>query len=99
MTSSVGKEIWLKGWKRSGITVVLEKGLEDDLDPFKNIYPIEISDKVSNSHFVIKNMGIREKCQNEDHGDDDSNWEDDDGNIFDVYIEDDEGGDYSSNAN
>ena len=61
--------------------------LEDNIDPFKDIDSIETADKVSNNLFVIKKMYVSQ--QNLD--DNDSDWEDDDGNIFDIFIEDDEG--------
>ena len=53
------------------------------------IAPRSKADEVSNNLFVISKMYISQ--QNVD--DDDSDWEDDDGNIFDVFIEDDEGDD------
>ena len=87
MTSSVGKDICLKGWKKSGIQEALKSSLEDNIDPFKDIDSIETADKVSNNLFVIKKMYVSQ--QNLDHND--SDWEDDDGNIFDIFIEDDEG--------
>ena len=67
----------------------MEKDLEDNLDPFKDIDPIETADEVSNNLFVISKMYISQ--QNLD--DNDSDWEDDDGNIFDVFNEGDEGDD------
>ena len=91
MTSSIGKDICLKGWKKSGIQEALESDLEDNLDPFKDIDPIERADEVSNNLFVISKMYVSQ--QNLD--DDDLNWEDDDGNVFDISIEGDEGGDYT----
>ena len=57
----------------------MEKDLEDNLDPFKDIDPIETADEVSKNLFVISKMYISQ--QNLD--DNDSDWEDDDGNIFD----------------
>ena len=87
MTSSIGKDIYLEGWKRSGIQQALEGDLEDNLDPFKDIDPIETADGVTNNLFVLNKM--YKSQQNLD--DDDSNWQDDEGNIFDVFIEDDEG--------
>ena len=44
MTSSIGKNICLKSWTKSGIQEALENGLEDNLDPFKDIDPIETAD-------------------------------------------------------
>ena len=67
----------------------MEKDLEDNLDPLKDIDPIETADEVSNNLFVISKMYISQ--QNLD--DNDSDWEDDDGNIFDVFNEGDEGDD------
>ena len=67
----------------------MEKDLEDNLDPLKDIDPIETADEVSNNLFVISKMYISQ--QNLD--DNDLDWEDDDGNIFDVFNEDDEGDD------
>ena len=67
----------------------MEKDLKDNLDPFKDIGPIETADEVSNNLFVISKMYISQ--QNLD--DNDSDWEDDDGNIFDTFNEDDEGDD------
>ena len=82
MASSTGKEICLKGWKKSGIEEALENGLEDNLDTFKDTDPIEAADEVSNNLFVINKMYISQKNR------DDDDWEDDD-----VFIQDDEGDD------
>ena len=89
ITSSIGKDICLKGWQKSGIQEALENALEDNLDPFKDIDQIETADEVSNNLFVTNKMYISQ--QNLD--DNDRDWEDDDGSIFDVFIEDDEGDD------
>ena len=84
MTSSIGKSICLKSWEKSGTQDALENGLEDNLDPFKDIDPIEAADEVSNNLLVINKM-----CMSQQNLD----WEDDNGNIFNVFIEDDEGDD------
>ena len=63
--------------------------MEGNLDLFKDIDPVETPDEVSNNLFVINKMYISQ--QNLD--DIDSGWEDDNGNIFDVFIEDDKRGD------
>ena len=63
------------------IQEALENGLGDNLDPFKNIDPIETPDEVSNNLFVINKMYISQQILD----DDDSNWEDDGGNIF-MYL-------------
>ena len=86
MTSSIGKGICLKGWKKSGIQEALENDFEDNLDPFKDIDPIETSDKVSKNLFVINKMYISQQNLEEN----DLDWEDDNGNIFDIFIEDDD---------
>ena len=85
ITSSIDKNICLKSWKKNGIQDALENGLEDDLDPFKDIDLIEAADEVTNNLFVINKMYISQ--QNLD--DDGSYSEDDDGNIFNVFVKDD----------
>ena len=79
----------MKSRKKSGIQEALKNDLEDN--PFKDIDLIETADEVSDNLLVISKMHISQ--QNLD--DDDSDWEDDDGNIFDVFIEDDEGDDWT----
>ena len=66
MASSTGKEICLKGWKKSGIEEALENGLEDNLDTFKDTDPIEATDEVSNNLFVINKMYISQKNLDDD---------------------------------
>ena len=56
MTSSIGKDICLKSWKKSRIQEALENDLEDNLDPFKDIDPIETADEVSNNLFICCNF-------------------------------------------
>ena len=85
ITSSIDKNICLKSWKKNGIQDALENGLEDDLDPFKDIDLIEAADEVTNNLFVINKMYISQ--QNLD--DDGSYSEDDGGNIFNVFVKDD----------
>ena len=85
ITSSIDKNICLKSWKKNGTQDALENGLEDDLDPFKDIDLIEAADEVTNNLFVINKMYISQ--QNLD--DDGSYSEDDGGNIFNVFVKDD----------
>ena len=85
ITSSIDKNICLKSWKKNGIQDALENGLEDDLNPFKDIDLIEAVDEVTNNLFVINKMYISQ--HNLD--DDGSYSEDDDGNIFNVFVKDD----------
>ena len=56
MTSSIGKDICLKDWKKSGIQEALENSLENNLDLFKDIDPIKTVDEVSNNLFMINKM-------------------------------------------
>ena len=56
MTSSIGKNICLKDWKKSGIQEALENSLENNLDLFKDIDPIKTVDEVSNNLFMINKM-------------------------------------------
>ena len=95
MTSCIVKDICLKGQKKSGIQEALKNGLEGNLDLFKDIDPVETPDEVNNNLFVISKMYISQ--QNLD--DIDSGWEDDNGNIFDVFIEDDKRGDQTRYSN
>ena len=85
ITSSIDKNICLKSWKKNGIQDALENGFEDDLNPFKDIDLIEAVDEVTNNLFVINKMYISQ--HNLD--DDGSYSEDDDGNIFNVFVKDD----------
>ena len=61
----------------------MENSLEDNLDPFKDIDPVETADEVSNNLCVINKMYISQ--QNLDDDADDSDREDDDCNIF-MYL-------------
>ena len=56
MTSSIGKDICLKDWKKSGIQEALENSLENNLDLFRDIDPIKTVDEVSNNLFMINKM-------------------------------------------
>ena len=93
MTTATGRDICLKGWERSGILQAIENGVSDisSLDPFFEIDPIEdetIQQKVTSFNGSIDKAYIADHYE---HNDSDSEWEDDDGNIFNVFnIENDE---------
>ena len=69
MTSSIGKVICFKGWKKSGIQEILESNLEDNLDSFNNIDPIERANEASNDLFVINKMCINQQNLDDDDSD------------------------------
>ena len=89
MTSSEGRDVCLKGWKVAGILDAAEKGLEElpNLDPFHDIDPLATSDSLEevdgNESETKRSMYI----SSVDEDDEDSEYEDEDGNIFDVFDE------------
>ena len=90
MTSSEGKDVCLKGWKVAGILDAAEKGLEElpNLDPFHDIDPLATSNLLEevdgNESETEQSMYISSSV---DEDDEDSEYEDKDGNIFDVFDE------------
>ena len=90
MTSSEGRDVCLKGWKVAGILDAAEKGLEElpNLDPFHDIDPLATSDSLEevdgNKSETERSMYISPSV---DEDDEDSEYEDEDGNIFDVFDE------------
>ena len=90
MTSSEGRDVCLKGWKVAGILDAAEKGLEElpNLDPFHDIDPLATSDSLEevdgNESETERSMYISPSV---DEDDEDSEYEDEDGNIFDVFDE------------
>ena len=89
MTSSGGREVCLKGWKVAGILDAAERGLDGlpNLDPFYDIDPLATSDSLEevdgNESETERNMYISPFVDyNEESG-----YEDEDGNIFDVFNE------------
>ena len=88
MTSSEGRDVCLKGWKVAGILDAAEKGLEElpNLDPFHDIDPLATSDSLEevdgNESETKQSMYISPSV---DEDDEDSEYEDEDGNIFDVF--------------
>ena len=89
MTSSEGKGICLKGWKVAGILDATEKGLDglQNLNPFHGIDTLATSDSLEkfdgNVPKTERDMYISPFI--DDH--EDSECEDEDGNIFDVFNE------------
>ena len=61
ITSSIGTIIYLRGWKKSEYKETLENVLEDNLDTFKDIDPIETAKEVSNNLFVINIMYLSQQ--------------------------------------
>ena len=90
MTSSEGRDVCLKGWKVASILDAAEKGLEElpNLDPFHDIEPLATSDSLEevdgNESETERSMYISPSV---DEDDEDSEYEDEDGNIFDVFYE------------
>ena len=90
MTSSEGRDVCLKGWKVAGILDAAERGLEElpNLDPFHDIDPLATSDSLEevdgNESETEQTMYISPSV---DEDDEDSEYEDEDGNIFDVFDE------------
>ena len=90
MTSSEGRDVCLKSWKVAGILDAAEKGLEElpNLDPFHDIDPLATSDSLEevdgNESETERSMYISPSV---DEDDEDSEYEDEDGNIFDVFDE------------
>ena len=90
MASSEGRDVFLKGWKVAGILDAAEKGLEElpNLDPFHDIDPLATSDSLEevdgNESETERSMYISSSV---DEDDEDSEYEDEDGNIFDVFDE------------
>ena len=92
MTTATSREICLKEWVESGISKAIENGSNDisTLDLFFEIDPIENEirqDQVDSFDGSIKTTYITDNLES----DSDCEWEDNDGNIFDIFnIEDDE---------
>ena len=84
MTSGAGREVCINGWKRSGISDAIQKGVNDlpTLDPFDDIDPlveeVNVLDIVYDESSLATNKYITQYESNSD-----SEWEDEDGNIFD----------------
>ena len=89
MTSSEARDVCLKGWKVAGILDAPEKGLDGlpNLDPFHDIDPLATSDSLEeadgNESETERNMYISPFVDDNEE----SEYEDEDGNIFDVFNE------------
>ena len=89
MIFSEGRDVCLKGWKVAGILDAAEKGLEKlpNLDPFHDIDPLTsdpLEEVDGNESEMERRMYISPSV---DEDDEDSEYEDEDGNIFDVFDE------------
>ena len=87
MTSGDGKPICLKGWEVAGIESAVSQGLEGmaHIDPFHHIDPL------SDTQFEIEAPLLHERdmyIQSADEFDSDSEYEDNDGNIFNILQDD-----------
>ena len=89
MTSSEGRDVCLKGWKVAGILDAAEKGLDGlpNLEPFHDKDPLATSDSLEevdgNDSKTERNMYISPFVDDNEE----SEYEDEDGNIFDVFNE------------
>ena len=89
MTSSEGRDVCLKGWKVAGILDTTEKGLDklQNLGPFHDIDPLATSDLLEevdgNESETERDMYISPFVDDNEE----SEYEDEDGNIFDVFNE------------
>ena len=89
MTSSEGRDVCLKGWIVAGILDAAENGLDGlpNLDPFHDIDPLATSDSLEevdgNESETERNIYISPFVD----GNEVLEYEDEDGNIFDVFNE------------
>ena len=89
MTSAAGKPICLKGWQVSGISEAVCKGLKEmaHIDPFHDIDPLtETQCQDENVLLHEREMYIQDAVED----DSDSEYEDNDGNIFNILEDDDD---------
>ena len=89
MTSSEGRDVCLKGWKVAGILDAAEKGLDGlpNLDPFHDIDFLVTGDSLEqvdgNKSEIEQHMYVSPFVDDNEE----SEYEDEDGNIFDVFSE------------
>ena len=89
MSSSEGRDVCLKGWKVAGILDAAEKWLDGlpNLDPFHDVDPLATTDSLEevdgNESETERNMYFSPFVDENEE----SKYEDKDGNIFDVFNE------------
>ena len=92
MTTPDGEQVIPRGWKAAGITNALKNGETclEPLDPFADIDPLvsEPSVEQDDSNILQIDKGLIQHVSSEDEKDSsDSEWEFEDGNIFDVIAQ------------
>ena len=92
MTTPEGEQVISSGWSAAGITNALKNGETclEPLDPFADIEPLvsEPSVEQDDSNILQINEGLIQHLSAEDKKDScDSEWEFEDGNVFDVMTQ------------
>ena len=92
MTRSEGKQVISSSWCAAGITSALKNGetCSEPLDPFADIDPLvsEPSVEQNDSNILQIGEGLIQHLSSENEKDScDSEWEFEDGNIFDVIAQ------------
>ena len=92
MTASEGEQVISSGWNAAGITNALKNGETclEPLNPFANIDPLVSKPSVEqdDSNILQIDEGLIQHLSSENEKDScDSEWEFEDGNIFDVIAQ------------
>ena len=92
MTASEGEQVISSGWSAAGITNALKNGETclEPLNPFANIDPLVSKPSVEqdDSNILQIDEGLIQHLSSENEKDScDSEWEFEDGNIFDVIAQ------------
>ena len=92
MTASEGEQVISSGWSAAGVTNALKNGetCVEPLNPFANIDPLvsEPSVEQDDSNILQIDEGLIQHLSSENEKDScDSEWEFEDGNIFDVIAQ------------
>ena len=93
MTTPEGKKVIESGWIASGITNALQKGESGltPLDPFADIDPLVSQPSVDQDDHQLaaidKDHLIQNHSSDDESESDESEWEYDDGNVFDLIAE------------